>query len=77
MGHNSSAALPLVAVATAMPQPSGGKVWLGDSELTGLSEDEKSKLRLHRMGFVFQQMNMMANLNLPECDESAGDSAGG
>lgn len=47
-----------------MDQPSGGKVWLGETEITGLKEDEKSRLRLHRMGFVLQQMNMMANLNI-------------
>ena len=32
--------------------------------ITELSEDEKARLRLYHMGFVFQQMNMMANLNL-------------
>lgn len=39
-------------------------VWLKGQEIIGLSEDEKAYMRLHRMGFVFQQMNMMANLNL-------------
>ena len=47
-----------------MDQPTAGQVWLGNVEITRLSEDEKARLRLHRMGFVFQQMNMMANLNL-------------
>ena len=47
-----------------MDQPTAGQVWLGDVVITELSEDEKARLRLYHMGFVFQQMNMMANLNL-------------
>ena len=49
---------------SGMDQPTGGKVWLGDTEITGLSEDAKADLRLHQMGFIFQQMNMIANLNI-------------
>lgn len=64
MGPSGSGKSTLLYQAAGMDQPSGGKVWLGDRELTTLSEDEKASLRLHRMGFVFQQMNMMANLNL-------------
>ena len=47
-----------------MDQPTGGKVWLKDQEITALSENDKAKLRLHQIGFVFQQMNMMENLNI-------------
>lgn len=47
-----------------MEQPTGGKVWLKDQEVTALSENEKAKLRLQRIGFVFQHMNMMENLNI-------------
>lgn len=64
MGPSGSGKSTLLYLAAGMDQPSGGKVWLGETEITGLKEDDKSRLRLHRMGFVFQQMNMMANLNL-------------
>lgn len=33
-------------------------------EIAALSEKEKANLRLHRMGFVFQNMNMMENLDI-------------
>ena len=59
MGPSGSGKSTLLYLAAGMDQPSGGKVWLGETEITGLKEDEKSRLRLHRMGFVFQQMNMM------------------
>ena len=64
MGPSGSGKSTLLYQVAGMDEPSSGKVWLGDTEITGLSEDGKAKLRLHRMGFVFQQMNMMANLNL-------------
>lgn len=64
MGPSGSGKSTLLYNVAGMDQPASGQVWLGDVEITKLSEDEKAKLRLHRMGFVFQQMNMMANLNL-------------
>lgn len=64
MGPSGSGKSTLLYNVAGMDQPTAGQVWLGDVEMTKLSEDEKARLRLHRMGFVFQQMNMMANLNL-------------
>ena len=64
MGPSGSGKSTLLYNAAGMDQPTSGQVWLGDVEITKLSEDEKARLRLHRMGFVFQQMNMIANLNL-------------
>ncbi|GFI15732.1 lipoprotein-releasing system ATP-binding protein LolD [Lachnospiraceae bacterium] len=64
MGPSGSGKSTLLYNAAGMDQPSGGRVWLEGQELTSLSEDEKAFLRLHSMGFVFQQMNMMANLNI-------------
>lgn len=64
MGPSGSGkSTPLYNIA-GMDQPANGQVWLGDVEATKLFEDEKARPQLHRMGFVFQQMNMMANLNL-------------
>lgn len=64
MGPSGSGKSTLLYNVAGMDQPTGGHVWLRDTEITGLSEDEKAKLRLHRMGFVFQQMNMMSDLNI-------------
>ena len=64
MGPSGSGKSTLLYNVAGMDQPTAGQVWLGDVEITKLAEDEKARLRLHRMGFVFQQMNMMANLNL-------------
>lgn len=64
MGPSGSGKSTLLYNVAGMDQPTAGHVWLGNVEITKLPEDGKAQLRLHRMGFVFQQMNMMANLNL-------------
>ena len=64
MGPSGSGKSTLLYNISGMDTPTGGKVYLRDREITALSEDEKASLRLHRIGFVFQQMNMMGNLNL-------------
>ncbi len=64
MGPSGSGKSTLLYNVAGMDQPTAGQVWLGDVEITKLSEDKKARLRLYHMGFVFQQMNMMANLNL-------------
>ena len=66
MGPSGSGKSTLLYNIAGLDEPTGGKVWLRGKELTGLSEDERAHIRLHRMGFVFQQMNMMSNLTL--CD---------
>lgn len=64
MGPSGSGKSTLLYNISGMDEPTGGKVWLKEQEMTALSEKEKASLRLHRIGFVFQQMNMMENLNL-------------
>lgn len=64
MGPSGSGKSTLLYNLSGMDEPTSGKVWLKEQEITALSENEKAKLRLHRIGFVFQQMNMMENLNI-------------
>ena len=64
MGPSGSGKSTLLYNVAGMDRPSGGKIWIHGRETAGLGEDEKAKIRLHHMGFVFQQMNMMANLNI-------------
>ncbi len=64
MGPSGSGKSTLLYQVAGMDRPDSGKIWLKETELTSLTEDERALLRLHRIGFVFQQMNMMGNLNL-------------
>ena len=64
MGPSGSGKSTLLYNVSGMDKPDAGKVMLGETEITGLNEDEKADLRLKRMGFVFQQMNVLNNLDL-------------
>lgn len=64
MGPSGSGKSTLLYNISGMDQADSGEVWLGDIEIVGLSEDDKARLRLNKMGFVFQQMNMLSNLNI-------------
>lgn len=43
-----------------------GKIYLDEKEISSLSEEEKTKLRLTQMGFVFQAYNLVPVLNVQE-----------
>ncbi|MGN0295042.1 MAG: ABC transporter ATP-binding protein [Lachnospiraceae bacterium] len=64
MGPSGSGKSTLLYQISGMDHADSGEVWINGTEICSLSEDEKAKLRLERMGFVFQQMNMLKNLNL-------------
>ncbi len=64
MGPSGSGKSTLLYNVSGMDRADSGKVWLKDTEIVSLSEEEKSKIRLNRMGFVFQHMNVLSNLNI-------------
>ena len=64
MGPSGSGKSTLLYNVSGMDQASSGEVYLGDTEIAGLGEDDKAHIRLRRMGFVFQMMNMLSNLNI-------------
>lgn len=64
MGPSGSGKSTLLYQISGMDRADSGEVWMDGTEICGLSEDDRAKLRLSQMGFVFQQMNMLKNLNL-------------
>lgn len=64
MGPSGSGKSTLLYQVSGMDRADSGEVWVDNTEICSLSEDERAHLRLERMGFVFQQMNMLKNLNL-------------
>ena len=64
MGPSGSGKSTLLYNISGMDQPDSGKVYLAETELVSLTEDEKAKLRLSQIGFVFQQMNVLKNLTI-------------
>lgn len=64
MGPSGSGKSTLLYNVAGMDSPSSGNVWLNENKISSISEDKKAELRLYSMGFVFQQMNMISNLNI-------------
>lgn len=64
MGPSGSGKSTLLYQLSGMDHPSEGEVILSGVSLTGRREEELAALRLNRMGFVFQQMNMLKNLTI-------------
>ncbi|WP_211746068.1 ABC transporter ATP-binding protein [Paenibacillus sp. Marseille-Q4541] len=64
MGPSGSGKSTLLYSVSGMDKISSGSVMFEGQELTDLSEQELAELRLNRMGFIFQQMHLLKNLNI-------------
>lgn len=64
MGASGSGKSTLLYSISGMDRPTRGNVALEGRELTSLSDAEMSKVRLTRMGFVFQQPHFLSNLDV-------------
>lgn len=47
-------------------EPTSGKVLIDDRDVSDLSDNERRRIRLRRMGFVFQTFNLLPTLNAEE-----------
>ncbi len=50
----------------ALDSIDSGKIYLDEKEISSLDEDERTRLRLNDMGFVFQAYNLVPVLNVEE-----------
>jgi len=56
----------LLKIVGLLEMPDKGEVKLFGRAVNGLSDDEKSELRLHHIGFVFQFFNLIPSLTVLE-----------
>jgi putative ABC transport system ATP-binding protein len=56
----------LLSLVGALEMPSQGRVWLGDTEVTSLSEAKRAELRRRAIGFVFQSYDLLPFLTATE-----------
>jgi putative ABC transport system ATP-binding protein len=66
MGPSGAGKTTLLQICGALLRPDSGKVWLGDTEVTGLTEKRLPAVRLAQVGFVFQAFQLLANLTALE-----------
>lgn len=64
MGPSGSGKSTLLYCVSGMDVFDQGSVQLGDTTIESLSEDERTVLRGERMGFVFQDPNLLESLNV-------------
>jgi putative ABC transport system ATP-binding protein len=66
MGPSGSGKTTLLNIIGGLDEPSRGHVTIDGENLVALSENELARLRLHKMGFVFQNYNLLANFTARE-----------
>ncbi|WP_181788790.1 ABC transporter ATP-binding protein [Streptomyces phytophilus] len=66
MGPSGSGKSTLMHCLAGLDTVTSGRVWLGDTEITGLGERELTRLRRDRIGFMFQSFNLLPTLNALE-----------
>lgn len=66
MGASGSGKSTLLYTISGMMQPSAGTVEFAGEQLNTLTEEQLTSFRLNKMGFVFQQANLLKNFNLKD-----------
>ena len=66
MGPSGAGKTTLLQICGALLRPDTGRVWLGDNEVTELTERHLPAIRLAHVGFVFQAFQLLANLTALE-----------
>ena len=66
VGPSGSGKTTLLNVIGGLDAPSGGRVWVAGTEIGRLSKSALSEVRLRRIGFVFQEFNLIPVLSALE-----------
>jgi putative ABC transport system ATP-binding protein len=64
MGPSGSGKSTLLQIAAGLDHPTEGRVFVDGTEMTGGSEAALTKFRRRRIGFVFQQLNLLPTLTV-------------
>lgn len=62
MGPSGSGKTTLLSMLGGLLQPSDGRIRIGDDVLTELDERHLPDVRLHHLGFIFQDFNLLSAL---------------
>ncbi|GAB2507905.1 ABC transporter ATP-binding protein [Lysobacter humi (ex Lee et al. 2017)] len=63
-GPSGSGKTTFLNIAGLLEDFSGGEFWLDGVDTRGLNDNQRSRLRNEKIGFIFQGFNLIADLNL-------------
>ena len=66
MGPSGCGKSTLLNILGLLDNPTSGQYWLGDKEVSGLHENERTAIRKGQIGFVFQSFNLLPRLSVIE-----------
>lgn len=66
MGPSGSGKTTLLLMAGGLLRPTSGTIIIGGEELTSLGDSTRSRLRLRKVGFIFQAFNLLSALTARE-----------
>jgi putative ABC transport system ATP-binding protein len=66
MGPSGSGKSTLLTIAGSLEDPTSGEVLVGGAALSGMSRNDKARLRRRTVGFVFQDFNLLPGLTAAE-----------
>jgi len=66
MGPSGSGKSTLLNLLGCLDRPTSGRYLLEGRDLSDLEDDERSELRLRRLGFIFQSFNLIPQLSVRE-----------
>src|SRR5580765_6891925 len=66
MGPSGSGKSTLMHILAGLDRPTSGTVSLGGTEITGLGDNDLTRLRRRHIGFVFQFFNLLPMLTAEE-----------
>jgi ABC-type lipoprotein export system ATPase subunit len=66
MGASGSGKSTLMNILGCLDRPSSGEYWLEGQEVSHLSADQRALLRNRKLGFVFQNFNLLPRTNALE-----------
>lgn len=65
-GPSGSGKTTLLNIIGCIDQPTKGRVFINDQDVTGWSNDKMADLRAHTIGFIFQTFNLLPVLSAAE-----------
>src|SRR5262249_145401 len=66
MGPSGSGKSTLLTIAGSLEEPTGGRVLVAGTDLSGLSANGQAEMRRRLIGYVFQDFNLLAGLTAVE-----------